>query len=89
MKLTVDLINDSITHINPLKDRELVLRSKYGYYWTRLFLRWLSILFHDDLLTLSFLIIIVMIDMKIPVIENLGGTKVTENNQTLRITLDG
>lgn len=29
MKLTVDLINDSITHINPLKDRELVLRSRY------------------------------------------------------------
>ncbi|CDS11509.1 hypothetical protein LRAMOSA03772 [Lichtheimia ramosa] len=40
MKLTTDLINESPSHINALKDRELVLR-----------------------------------DLKIPVIENLGATK--------------
>ncbi|ORZ14683.1 leucine-rich repeat-domain-containing protein [Absidia repens] len=49
MKLTVDLINDSITHINPLKDRELVLRN-----------------------------------LKIPAIENLGGTK--DLNDTIDFT---
>ncbi|KAI8344421.1 leucine-rich repeat-domain-containing protein [Chlamydoabsidia padenii] len=49
MKLTVDLINDSITHINPLKDRELMLRN-----------------------------------LKIPAIENLGGTK--DLNDTIDFT---
>ncbi|KAI8086151.1 leucine-rich repeat-domain-containing protein [Halteromyces radiatus] len=49
MKLTVDLINDSVTHINPLKDRELVLRN-----------------------------------LKIPTIENLGATK--DLNDTIDFT---
>ncbi|KAI9303327.1 leucine-rich repeat-domain-containing protein [Cunninghamella echinulata] len=49
MKLTVDLINDSYTYINTLKDRELVLR-----------------------------------DLKIPTIENLGGTK--DLNDTIDFT---
>ncbi|KAI8064405.1 leucine-rich repeat-domain-containing protein [Gongronella butleri] len=49
MKLTVDVINDSVTHINSLKDRELVLR-----------------------------------DLKLPAIENLGGSK--DLNDTIDFT---
>ncbi|ORY96786.1 leucine-rich repeat-domain-containing protein [Syncephalastrum racemosum] len=49
MKLTTDLINDSVSRINPLKDRELVLR-----------------------------------DLKIPVLENLGITK--DLNDTIDFT---
>ncbi|RCH84394.1 U2 small nuclear ribonucleoprotein [Rhizopus azygosporus] len=49
MKLTADLINNSLSHINPLGDRELILR-----------------------------------DLKIPAIENLGVTK--DLNDTIDFT---
>lgn len=34
MRLTVELIQNSLSYINPLKDRELDLRGAFEYYTT-------------------------------------------------------
>ncbi|KAI9473828.1 MAG: leucine-rich repeat-domain-containing protein [Benjaminiella poitrasii] len=65
MKLTADLINNSLTHINLLGDRELILRGKI----------YTSTCMYKARKINSSLFENVSLDLKIPAIENLGVTK--------------
>lgn len=65
MKLTADLINNSISHINPVGDRELILRGNAK----------------DIEKEIRGIKLIMSIDLKIPAIENLGVTKVIKEHE--------
>jgi U2 small nuclear ribonucleoprotein A' len=75
MRLTVELIQNSLSYINPLTDRELDLRGAFQYHpstWKGQILHpWKKELHSHRLYALS------RIGHKIPAIENLGIAKVS------------